>query len=140
MHNHTIILHLGSQGSGHGKSHIATFTSNRTQAQVIGNYVMASRMYSLRLQDQCADYNCGSLTKKFYTNMLEAFKVKPEFLTNYDQVECYEEDEESYFWVDYSQFAIIYMQIANLVDADMEWAESKQNTSPHHIGGYGLFI
>lgn len=138
--NHTIALHIGSQGSGHGKSSVVTFASNRTQAQVIANYAMASRMYSLKLQNQCSAYECCGLTKEFYMNLMAAFEVKPEFLTNYDPAECSEEDEDDYFWVDANQFAVIYMQIANLVDGDMIWTPSTPDITPHPIGGYGLFF
>jgi hypothetical protein len=132
---HTIALHIGAQGSGHGKSEVITFVSNRTQAQVIANHSMASRMYSLKLNHQCSEYEDSNLTKQFYTNLMAAFQVKPEFLVDY--VETVDDDG---FWVSAEQFATIYMQIANLVDADMQWADSNPTTKPHHIGGYGLFF
>jgi hypothetical protein len=139
---HTIELQVGSQGSGHRQHSIHTFSSNRTRAQVIANHNMASRMYSIRLSEQCSEYEDSCLTAEFHKRILEIFQIKPEFLAEY-QLEAYEDvdgEDQGGFYLHDEQFAILYMQIANIVDPEMEWVVSRPDTSPHHIGGYGLFF
>ena len=136
--NHTFTLTTGDPSrDGHNQSDSTLFRCNKSLAEVKKSYGLASKMYSLDLTRQCEEYEDSRFSSKFLEKLRAAFHNRPELLGENWLTPDGVDDEDQY--VDADLFCELYLEIAKLLDPELEWAEDSSSASDHFIGGYGLY-
>lgn len=135
---HTFTLTIGDPSrDGHNMSDSYLFRCNKSLADVRKSHGMASKMYSMDLSRQCEEYEDSKFKPKFVESAKAAFHNRPDIL----QWECLNPDPEDEYsgYVENSEYVELYLEIAKLVDPELEWEDDSTNASDLCIGGYGLY-
>ena len=138
--NHTFTLTTGDPSrDGHNMSDSTLFRCNKSLADVKKSHGMASKMYSIELGRQCEEYEDSRFDSKFLEKLRAAFHNRPDLLGDNWLDPNHPDYDEEEIYVDSDLFCELYLEIAKLVDPELEWAEDSSSSSDHFIGGYGLY-
>jgi hypothetical protein len=98
---------------------------------------MASKMYSMDMSEQCSAYEERKFKPNFIESAKAAFHNRPDIL----QWECFNPDPVDKWIgvVDNGEYVVLYLEIAKLVDPELQWEEDSSNALDIFIGGYGLY-
>lgn len=138
---HTFTLTTGDPSrDGHNMSDSTLFRCNKSLAEVKKSYGLSSKMYSLDLTRQCEDYEDGKFDTEFLEKLRAAFHNRPDLLGDNWLDPNHPDYDEDELYVDCDLFCQLYLEIAKLLDPELEWEEDNSSSSDLFIGGYGLYF
>lgn len=130
---HTLVLRMGDPSDdGHGKVDTVAYKTNKTSQEIDGLYSAARKMYDLDITAYCEDYEDNELPQEFIDACKKSFAAYPDAMKLIEGIES----EENNIHTD--EFAEMFLTIAKLMDATLEWEKTYED-GILDIGGYGLF-
>jgi hypothetical protein len=134
-----VALTVGDDSYYAERSLTYSLRSNRTLSAIAASHWMASKLYDLDLESECAEFQNDHFTKEFRDNIRSAFHNRPDIMEFACLGDFNEDDAEYENSVNSDFFAVLYLEIAKLVDPDLKWVFHNTSDYTKSIGGSGLF-